>query len=63
MRGSKYNEVETTTNGTSAELTPKRSQGQLEGKEKGMKLKLNDDCWKRTRSVEGEKNKNEIELE
>ena len=63
MRGSKYNEVETTTNGTSAELTPKRSQGQLEGKEKGMTLKLNDDCWKRTRSVEGEKNKNEIELE
>ena len=47
--------IETTANGTSAELTPKRSQGQLEGKEKGMKLKLNDDCWKRTRSVEGEK--------
>ena len=54
--------METTTNGTSAELTPKRSQGQLEGKEKGMKL-LNDDCWKRTRSVESEINKNEIELE
>ena len=55
--------METTTNGTSAELTPKRSQGQLEGKEKGMKLKLNDDCWKRTRSVESEINKNEMELE
>ena len=55
--------METTTNGTSAELTPKRSQGQLEGKEKGMKLELNDDCWKRTRSVESEINKNEMELE
>ena len=55
--------METTTNGTSAELTPKRSQGQLEGKEKGMKLKLKDDCRKGTRSVESEINENEIEIE
>ena len=53
---------ETTANGTSAELTPKRSQGQLEGKEKGMILKLNGDCWKGARSVEIEINKMKLKL-
>ena len=42
--------METTANGTKTELTPKRSQGQLEGKEKEMKL--NDDCWKRSEDKE-----------